>query len=239
MLAPNLAMAYGLYDARVYDPLSVRRFVALATVLGERQLGKTSISPIYGTAEPVPGLNRVASIACLWHEDGRGGVALARRPESLPRAYVAPGVRTVTAEAALLLLASGLDPGRATLIEDKTARGQRAGESLRVAKLLEYAPHRVTVEAESEHAGWLVITDVHYPGWRATVNGRPAKIAIANYAFRGIPIPAGRSQVVLTFEPDSYRVGLFVGLLSAAMMAAILGGHLARHGRRRPGPAAG
>ena len=41
---------------------------------------------------------------------------------------------------------------------------------------LETTPNGLTVELESEQAGLLVVTDTHYPGWQATVNGKEAPI---------------------------------------------------------------
>jgi len=78
-------------------------------------------------------------------------------------------------------------------------------------------------------AGYLVLADVWFPGWGATVDGRPATVYRANYLFRAVEVPAGRSEAVFTFDPASYRWGRLISLatLVALVAASVLGGFLA------------
>ena len=77
----------------------------------------------------------------------------------------------------------------------------------------------ISLRVSAAADGLLVLTDSYYPGWRAAVDGAPAPIHRVNYGFRGIPVPRGDHTVDLRYEPDSYRVGLFVTLLAAAALA--------------------
>ena len=47
---------------------------------------------------------------------------------------------------------------------------------------------------------------------------------VANYAFRAVRLPAGKAEVVFSYEPASYRLGLFLGLLSLALTLGLLVG---------------
>jgi hypothetical protein len=47
------------------------------------------------------------------------------------------------------------------------------------------------------------------PGWSATVNGEPAPIHRADYNFRAVSLPAGRSTVCFSYRPQSLRIGLY------------------------------
>ncbi len=82
------------------------------------------------------------------------------------------------------------------------------------------APNEVIVETNSDTPGLLVLADTHYPGWRARVYQTPVAIHRANYAFRGVEIPAGRQTVTFTYDPGSFRVGLFIALIACAALAA-------------------
>ena len=224
-LRANLAVGYRIYDTRVYDPISVSRFVRLVEALHGRQPG-TMPWLTKGTDTPVPTLDRLTGVRCRWEWEPAAGLRIRPFDPGLPRAYVTTAVRTCTAETALRLLAAGLDPRKETLIEAQRSPTSERGAYRGPARVLSYAPHRVAAEATAPSPAWLVLTDTYYPGWRASVNGDPAPLAIANYAFRAVSIPAGTSTVVFSYEPASYRIGLFLGLLAAAVLPALLVAHL-------------
>ena len=71
--------------------------------------------------------------------------------------------------------------------------------------------------------------EVAYPGWTATVDGRPAAIERANFAFRAVRVPPGAHRVALRFEPAAWRLGLLITLLSlAAYVALAIGAYRAK-----------
>jgi uncharacterized membrane protein YfhO len=75
-----------------------------------------------------------------------------------------------------------------------------------------------------------VLADTFYPGWRATVDGRPAEIVRANHAFRSVRLPAGRHEVRFRYESAWFRWGLVLAGLGALALAAAAVARLA--GRR-------
>ncbi len=48
---------------------------------------------------------------------------------------------------------------------------------------------------------FLLYNDSFHPFWKATINGKPVPISRANFAFKGLDIPAGRAEVHLEFRP--------------------------------------
>jgi uncharacterized membrane protein YfhO len=56
----------------------------------------------------------------------------------------------------------------------------------------------------------LVLTDKYDPDWKARVNGKEEKITRVNYLMRGVFLPAGEHDVVMSFEPPVK--GLYVSL---------------------------
>lgn len=71
----------------------------------------------------------------------------------------------------------------------------------------------VVVNADCSTPSYLVLTDLYYPGWRCTVDGREVSVYPANYLFRAVEVPAGRHTVRFVFLPPSFSTGLWVVLI--------------------------
>ncbi len=223
VFAPNIAMIYDLFDARVYDPLSVNRFTLLVESLtGIKPNRNTGVeTPLKGQYEPCPSLERLTSTRVGWRWDAARGPWQEQVRDSLPRAYVVMNVQAVTASEVLTRLVNGANPFKLTFIESASAHS-RSSEPIRPAKIIKYNPHHVLIRTSTNLPAWLVLTDTYYPGWRACVNGKPTPIAVANYAFRSVPIPAGEVTISYDYEPATYRLGLFLGLGAIMVITVIL-----------------
>lgn len=78
----------------------------------------------------------------------------------------------------------------------------------------------VTIRASSPQAGWLILADTWYPGWQASIDGRPVEIQVANTAFRAAEFPAGTHTIEFRYEPRSVTIGLIVSLTSLIVVVA-------------------
>lgn len=87
---------------------------------------------------------------------------------------------------------------------------------------LQWMPNRMTLRVSSQASRLLVLSEMYFPGWRAFIDGAPARIYRANYLFRGLLLPAGEHEVALIYQPASVAVGAAVSVLSLAMAALIL-----------------
>src|SRR5262249_6749016 len=67
----------------------------------------------------------------------------------------------------------------------------------------------------------LVVSQIYYPGWRATISGKRVQVVAANYALTGIPVPAGVHEVRFVFDPGSFKIGLAITILSILMAGAL------------------
>lgn len=87
------------------------------------------------------------------------------------------------------------------------------------ARIALYESQRVRIEADSSTPAVLMLNDTNFPGWRATVNDKPTPILQADYLFRGVLVPAGKSIVEFSYQPTSFRVG---AIISALALVALL-----------------
>lgn len=131
------------------------------------------------------------------------------------RAYVAHVVSAIDSEAAL---AEEEMPefNRETeaLIDDDSMpllKGRYPASPERIAantprdevRIVRYQRNSVVIDVNASEAGVLVLHDIFYPGWEATVNGERRPVLRANLLFRGVEIPAGRHRVEFHFRPLS------------------------------------
>jgi hypothetical protein len=80
---------------------------------------------------------------------------------------------------------------------------------------------RIDLSAPAPEGASLVVSENYYPGWKATVDGKAARIGRADYTFIGVELPAGARSVELTFTSPTYQRGkvitwiaIFLGLLA-------------------------
>jgi len=92
-----------------------------------------------------------------------------------------------------------------------------------------YESDRVELRAILDRPGLVVLSDVYYPGWTLTIDGRPAPIERANRMMRAAAVEQGEHTLVFTYRPASFRVGLAVTGLALAVLIAF-GSRAARLG---------
>ena len=78
-------------------------------------------------------------------------------------------------------------------------------DSTSVVKLTAYAPNQLTYEVKSATGGVMVFSEIYYPEWTATVDGKPVEIGRVDYVLRALKVGKGHHQVVLTFDPKSVK----------------------------------
>jgi hypothetical protein len=91
------------------------------------------------------------------------------------------------------------------------------------ANVTRYDPGHISVrlDAPAPAGSALVVSENYYPGWRATVDGRPATVGRADYVLIGVALPTGARSVDLTFRSASYERGKAITLVAVAL--SILG----------------
>ena len=76
---------------------------------------------------------------------------------------------------------------------------------------------RVALQGTWGAPGFLVLRDANYPGWKVTVDGHPDKIVMEDGIFRKVNVSAGEHLIKFMFQPDTFRVGLYMMLIALAI----------------------
>ncbi|MBU1127141.1 YfhO family protein, partial [Patescibacteria group bacterium] len=87
---------------------------------------------------------------------------------------------------------------------------------------LSYESDRYKISTELEKPGLLFVSDQFYPGWKAYVDGEEAEIYRADFVFRAIYLPSGKHDVVFSYEPESFKIGIIITLSSFILLIILL-----------------
>jgi hypothetical protein len=152
------------------------------------------------------------------------GLDVYRNKRALPRAFLVGRARVIADREALLnaMRDPVFDPSREVLLEEPLREQipEPAPDDPGSATIAEYGFNKVLIDVDARADCILVLGDAYYPGWRATIDGRPNEIFSAYYAFRGVRIPAGRHRVEFFYMPLSLKAGL--GISCATLLAMLL-----------------
>ncbi len=81
--------------------------------------------------------------------------------------------------------------------------------------------NRLTIEADASHAAVLLARISSVPGWHATINGKPAKLAVALGTMLSLKIPAGKSVIRLTYWPSTLTYGIILAVIALLVLLVL------------------
>jgi uncharacterized membrane protein YfhO len=116
-----------------------------------------------------------------------------------------------------------LDRSIAYFTESPTELIQHEGMARNDVQILEYKGNSVSINVETEKAGYLILADNHYPGWNVYVDEKPAQLMEANYAMRAVVIPEGKHIVEFRFESTTVQAGKWISMISLLGILGAIG----------------
>jgi hypothetical protein len=170
----------------------------------------------------IPGYSRLAGPV----RDGVGTpLYLYSVPGDNPPAWVTPVIVKAPDDAVLAtILDQRFDVGTVALFDTSAAVQGQDVKTLPPpltidAKVTRYDPGHISVrlDAPAPAGSALVVSENYYPGWRATVDGRPATVGRADYVLIGVALPTGARSVDLTFHSASYERGKTITLVALSL----------------------
>ena len=227
---PGTSALYELEDVRGYEALTLRRYESTYGLWCEGQaiwfnrvddltrpfLSFLNVRYAITTNDPPPGWHVVAS---------QRGARLLENERVLPRAFIPNRLR---------IGRSGPIDATYAEVQDATDFADRAWVDAPMS-LQDRAngPGSVSIERRRSgfrfrvsiaNAGWVVVSEPAWNGWRAYVDGRRVQIQIANLAFLGIYVPAGQHTIRLIYLPESFVIGRAISFatLTALILFALL-----------------
>ena len=140
------------------------------------------------------------------------------------------------------------DLKRVAVVDNRFKGALEGGKALPAAdtaagvRLTHYDANALAYEVDSKSGGVVVFSEIYYPGWQATVDGRPVEIARADYILRAIRVEPGRHKVEFVFDPQSLHTTEAIAnsaLVLLMVLFLVLAGRALWRRRRADGAASG
>jgi len=219
---PDAALLHGLYDVGgVYNPLLLADY--------DRYWGNMhSRSTLLYDMLNAKYLIGHKTVPLDWDKyelvfDGDPELNVYRNRGALPGAFIVHRAVVVEDHQAAFdaIQGPGFDPGSLVVLEEGQPLdlASREGETTRI---LRYSANDLLIEISVKEEGYLVLSELYYPGWRAYVDGQAQQVLRANYAFRAVRVGPGSRWVRLVFSPTSWRIGLSISMFT--WVSLLLGG---------------
>jgi hypothetical protein len=103
------------------------------------------------------------------------------------------------------------------------------GDGTRSAHYTLWTPEVRTFAVRSDTGGRFALAEQFFPGWRATLDGKPARLEPWSRAFQAVRVPPGKHLVEFKFRSTGLRVGAVVSLLALLGLCLVV-----RRSRRTP-----
>jgi hypothetical protein len=246
-LLPNLTRPWGVPAAGGTGSLGIERYLDVLGMggpgdvypetfsAGHRGLDLFSVryalvpesSPLAADLSRAGG--RWSSLENLHYDEEDSGTyyTLFRNNRARPHAWCAPQLLQLEPFQVLGSIRSGhlpdgrgeFDPARVALTERGTLDGWHGGGGS-AEVIANVDQQRYLVRADQPCV--LVLAEVFYPWWRATLDDASVDLVRVNHAMIGVPVPAGSHVVRLRLNPRSVQIGGVLTLISVLMWAAAL-----------------
>jgi hypothetical protein len=227
---PLQSMMYGLQTANDYTPMWMKRYQGLTgfalngeggAALAARQKLVSALGVRFLlTKEPESVTAVRAAKGYPELAASREGITVFENPGALPRfRFVDEAVGVPDFAAAQQLWASGFDASKAAMVEGMPGRTKLAAGRILAQQV---GNASLAFRVATEGRALLVVADTWFPGWTATVDGKPLPIAVINGCMRGVFVDsAGEHQVTMRFWPWSLTAGLVITAIGLIALVSL------------------
>ncbi|MEN9282369.1 MAG: hypothetical protein RL594_1304 [Bacteroidota bacterium] len=166
------------------------------------------------------------------------GALVYTNEEVLPRAWFVDTVRVESNRRRLLehLRDGTFNARRVAYVEEAfDEMGSIGTDSTSSAMVKERTNHRLAIQTKSSTSQLLVVSEIFYSEWQATIDGQPVETKKTNFLLRGVVVPAGEHTVEFQFRSPSFEQGRTISLAAngITLLIGIGGLFLWWRGRQR------
>ena len=220
----NAGLWYRFQDIQGYDPLILRRYMQYINKSQHFPADNKVVNMHYVRNTD----NSLMDMLNLKYAIDCGSNTIIQRDTYVPRAYIVHQAVVKDDEEVLdYMMGRDFDPLKTVVFTSQFNIPEITTQEIRaypneMCRILSYACDEIVIDAKLNAPGFLVMSEINYPGWQVYVNGRKKAILTANYLFRSVSMEPGRYTVRFVFSPLSFKVGTMVSVLSMVVIIAAL-----------------
>jgi hypothetical protein len=227
---PNSAMYSGLYDLWGNDPGVLRRYAEfIAFTQGENPSNATQYID-FKKISPLFSMLRCGYVITLENNELR----LHQLLDTLPQALLVDKYTVLPSRDAIFAAMSepAFNPRETVILEQEPTPRPTPAKEKGTVRVIDSSTDYLTIEAEAEEPSILLLTETYSKGWRVRtlIDGAQKiyHVMPADWTLRAIPLERGHHRFRLEYRPSSLKTGLWLSLLTAALLLSVLAWHLHR-----------
>ena len=117
-----------------------------------------------------------------------------------------------------LFVSDDFNPSQTVLVSNQYELPKLTADSTKTIKLVRHEQSLVSFQTSTEQPQLFYLSDADDGNWRASIDGKNAPIIRANWAFRGVLVPAGNHSITFTYLPHSFRLGLSISIITILLL---------------------
>lgn len=245
---------YGFWCLGGYDSLYIDRY---GTFIASLQTGKVTQAERSVVSFPRQGLNTLAAMNLLnvkyvLHKHSDDGVGwtfpfwqypdqfkqiaddgvykVLENKNVYPFAFLVNKYRIAKKDQDILdvMFARNTDLSKTLVLENPIKVELGSENNVGKLKIISQEPGKTVMQSSSIGNNLLFISIPFYPGWKAIIDGKSAKIMRADFAFQAVLISPGVHKIVFYYRPQSFFIGVIIltlgllGLFSMRYLSRVL-----------------
>ena len=171
-----------------------------------------AVKYVYSGAERISAAARVIATG----HDREDDVYLHRLDDPRPFAHLVYQAAVVDSDEFALALMDDprFDEREAIVLHQKPKLELPTRPAAGKAKVTVFEPEEIHIDIDTPSAAILSLSQPHYPGWQASLNGGDVDIIRAYGGLSAVEIPPGQHRLRLRFVPISYTIGGIFSLIT-------------------------
>lgn len=220
----NFQIIYGIHELDAFNPLKLRDYDQVLSCIHNLSDNKN---------HPILNLLNVKYILTSTQLNNSGlklvfnknNTYIYENEQVLPKTFVVYNVKTLPEKEVIKELKSeSFNPIDAVILEQeqKTNSETLSEEGFERVEIKEYSPNEIVLEANITLPGFLVLSEIYYPGWKVHIDEEQQEIQKAYHTLRAVYLDEGQHTVRFTYDPLSLRIGSWITFFTSILLVVTI-----------------